>query len=183
MLLPSRCVTRLNPSFGALSRVFRTPAGHRSWRPPQKADPVLASSPAPDTLQLMAAAVDNSRLTVNIPTGPPHRDSSVTPPSATCQALAVLPDEPEDSPAAKPSTYTPQDDIRLVDEWKAEEGTKRLELDTLQWDYSMKFGQIRKLNGDVWNEIMASFGTSPPMQPGNVVVLERPGMPTPVTRT
>ena len=95
---------------------------------------------------------------------------------------AILPDEPEDSHAPKSSTYTPQDDIRAVNEWKAEPGTKLLDLDTLQWDYHMKFGQIRKLNGEVWGGIMRSFATSPPMQPGNVVVIKRRGMATPVTQ-
>ena len=148
---------------------------------PAKADHVLASTPAPDALQLAAAALDNSGLTANIPTGPPHRDPSVAPPSATDQAPAVLPDEPEDSPAAKPSTFTPQDDIKLVDEFK-EQGTKRLDIDSLQWDYDMKFGQIRKLNGEVWKGIVRSFATSPPMQPGNAVVIKHPSMSTPVTR-
>ena len=54
---------------------------------------------------------------------------------------------------------------------------------SVQWDYEMKFGQIRKLNGDLWGKIMGLFGTSPPVHAGNVVVLERPSMPTPVTQT
>ena len=148
---------------------------------PAKANSVPVSTAPSDALQPAAAAVVDSGLTVNIPTGPPHRDSSVTPPSATDQAPTVLADDPEDSPAAKPSTFTPQDDIKLVDEFKI--GTKRLDIDSLQWDYDMRYGQIRKLNGKLWREIMETFGRSPPMQPGNVVVLHRPGMPTPVTRT
>ena len=149
---------------------------------PAKADSVLASSPAPDALPLGAAEVGNSGLGVQIPTGPPHRDSSVTPPSATCEAPAVLPDDPEDSSAPEASTYSPQDDIRATDNWRAEEEAKLLDLDTLRWDYDMKFGQIRKLNGEVWGGIMRSFATSPPMQPGNVVVIKRPGMATPATQ-
>ena len=149
---------------------------------PAKADSVLASSPAPDALPLGAAEVGNSGLGVQIPTGPPHRDSSVTPPSATCEVPVVLPDQPEDSSAPESSTYSPQDNIRAVNEWKAEEGTKLLDLNTLQWDYHMQFGQIRKLNGEVWKGIMRSFATSPPMQPGNVVVIKHPSMSTPVTR-
>ena len=149
---------------------------------PAKADSVLASSLAQDALPLGAAEVGNSGLGVQIRTGPPHRDSSVTPPRATCEAPAVLPDDPEDSSAPESSTYSPQDDIRAVNEWKAEEGTKILDLNTLQWDYHMQFGHIRKLNGEVWKGIMRSFATSPPMQPGNVVVSKRTGMATPVTR-
>jgi hypothetical protein len=149
---------------------------------PAKADSVLASSPAPDALPLGAAEVGNSGLGVQIPTGPVLRDSSVTPPSATCAAPAVLPDVPEDPEDPEASTYSPQDDIRATDNWRAEEEAILLDLDTLRWDYEMKFGQIRKLNGELWKGIMRSFVTSPPMQPGNVVVSKRTGMATPVTR-
>ena len=124
----------------------------------------------------------NSGLGVQILAGPPHRDFSVTPPSATCEAPAVLPDDRKDSIAPETSTCSPQDDIRATDAWRAEEGTKLLDLDTLRWDYDMKFGQIRKLNGELWKGIMRSFVTSPPLQPGNVVVIKRTGMATPVTR-
>ena len=61
-------------------------------------------------------------------------------------------------------------------------GKKLLDLNTLQWDYHMQFGQIRKLNGEVWKGIMRSFATSPPMQLGNVVVIKHPSMSTLVTR-
>ena len=144
---------------------------------PAKADSVLASSPAPDTLPVGPAEVANSGSGVQIPTGPLQRDSSLTPPSATCVAPAVLPGEPDDS-----STYSPQDDIRATDNWRAEEEAILLVLDTLRWDYEMKFGQIQKLNGELWEGIMRSFVTSPPMQPGNVVVIKRTGLATPVTR-
>ena len=63
---------------------------------PAKADSVLASGPAPDTLPVGPTEVANSGLGVQIPTGPSQRDSSVTPPSATCVAPVVLPDDPED---------------------------------------------------------------------------------------
>ena len=151
---------------------------------PAKADSVLASSPAPDALPVGPAEVANSGLAVQIPTGPLQRDSSVTPPltSATCVAPAVLPDDPEDPEDPGASTYSPQDDIRATDNWRAEEEAILLDLDTLRSDYDMKFGQIRKLNGELWKGIMRSFVTSPPMQPGNVVVSKRTGMATPVTR-
>ena len=149
---------------------------------PAKADHVLASTPAPDALQLAAAEVDNSRLRVNIPTGPPYRDSSVTPPSGTPVAPVVLRADPEDAEAPEASTYTPQDDIRATDEWRAEDEAILLPLDKLGWDYDMKFGQIRKLNGELWKSIMRSFVASPPLQPGNVVVKKKTGMATLVTR-
>ena len=180
VLRPSRCVTLLNPSFGALSRGFRTSAGHRSWRPRKGR---LRAGLHHPVRRPPTGSRRNGRFRVDSehPNRHPHRDSSETPPRATNQTPAVLADDPEDSPAAKPSTFTPQDDIKLVDEYKVE--TKRIEIDLLQWDYDMKYGQIRKLNGKLWREIMGTFGTSPPMQPGNVVVLQRPRMPTPVTRT
>ena len=149
---------------------------------PAKADSVLASSPAPDTLPVGPAEVANSGLGVQIPTGPLQRDPSVTPPSATCAAPAVLPDVPEDPEDPEASTYSPQDDIGATDDWRAEEEAILLDLDLLRWDYDMQFGQIRKLNGELWKGIMRSFVASPPLQPGNVVVKKKTGMATPVTR-
>ena len=93
----------------------------------------------------------------------------------------IVTDDREEVTVAKASTFTCQDDIKLVKEYTVE--TKLIDIDLLQWDFDMKYGQIRKLNGRLWREIMGTFGMNPPMQPGNVVVLERPRMPTPVTRT
>ena len=149
---------------------------------PAKADSVLASSPASDTLAVGPAVEADSGLGVQIPTGPVLRDSSVTPPSGIPVAPVVLPDAPEDAEAPEASTYTPQDDIRATDDGRAEDEAILLDLDLLVWDYDMKFGQIRKLNGELWKGIMRSFVTSPPMQAGNVVVSKRTGMATPVTR-
>ena len=149
---------------------------------PAKADSVLARRPASDTLAVGPAGVADSGLGVQIPTGPVLRDSSVTPPSGIPVAPVVVQDAPEDAEDPEASTYTPQDDIRATDNWRAEEEAILLDLDLLRWDYEMKFGQIRKLNGELWKGIMRSFVTSPPMQPGNVVVIKRTGMATPVTR-
>ena len=149
---------------------------------PAKADPVLASSPAPDTLPVAPAEVADSGLGVQIPTGPVLRDSSVTPPSGIPVAPVVLQEAPEDAEDPEESTYAPQDDITATEEWRAEAEEILLPINKLVWDYEMKFGQIRKLNGDQWKKIMASFVKSPPMQPGNVVVRKKSGMATPVTR-
>ena len=93
----------------------------------------------------------------------------------------VVVDDPDDVPIAKPSTFSCKDDIKLVREHTKE--TPHIAIDKLEWDYDMKHGQIRKLTGRLWKDIMATFGVTPPMQPGNVVVLERSSMPTPVTST
>ena len=148
---------------------------------PAKADSVLGSSNPPDALQLAAAVGDNPGLTVTTGTGP-RAHPAVTPPTpVTDQAPRIVTDDPEEVTVAKPSTFTCQDDIKLVKEYTAE--TKLIDIDVLQWDFDMKYGQIRKLNGRLWREIMGTFGMNPPMQPGNVVVLERPRMSTPVTST
>ena len=87
---------------------------------PAKADPVLASSPASDTLAVGPAAEADSGLGVHIPTGPVLRDSSVTPPSGIPVAPVVLQEAPEDAEDPEESTYAPQDDIKLTEEWRAE---------------------------------------------------------------
>ena len=81
----------------------------------------------------------------------------------------------------KPSTFSCQGDIKLVAEYTRDK--KHIAIDLLEWDYDMKHGQIRKLTGSLWKNIIATFGVRPPMQPGNVSVLERSSMPTPVTST
>ena len=149
---------------------------------PAKADSVLASSPAPDTLPVAPAEVADSGLGVQIPTGTLVHDSSVTPPSGTPVAPVVLPDDPEDAEDPEESTWAPQDDIKLMEGWRAETEETLIPISKLVWDYEMKFGQIRKLNGEQWKIIMRSFVKSPPMQPGNVVVRKKSGMATPVTR-
>ena len=149
---------------------------------PAKADSVLASSPAPDTLPVGPAEVADSGLGVQIPTGPVLRDSSVTPPSGTPVAPVVLPDDPDDAEDPEESTWALQDDIKLMEGWRAETEETLIPINKLVWDYEMKFGQIRKLNGDPWKIIMRSFPKSPPMQPGNVVVRKKSGMATPVSR-
>ena len=81
----------------------------------------------------------------------------------------------------KLSTFSCHDDIKLVHEFTS--AKKLSEIDLLEWDYNMKHNQIWKLTGSLWKNIMGTFGMTPPMQPGNVVVLERSSMPTSVTRT
>ena len=148
---------------------------------PAKADSVLGSPNPPDALQLAAAVGDNPGLTVTIGTGP-RAHPAVTPPTpVTDQAPRIVTDDPEEVTAAKPSTFTCQDDIKLVQEFTI--ATKLIVIDLLEWDYDMKHGQIRKLSGRLWTNIVNTFGMNPPMQPGNVVVLERSSMPTPVTST
>ena len=93
----------------------------------------------------------------------------------------IVTNDLEDVTVAKPSTFTCRDDIKLVNEYIVE--TKLIDIDLLQWDFDMKYGQIWKLNGRLWREIMGTFGMNPLMQPGNVVVLERPRISTPVTST
>ena len=147
-----------------------------------KADPVPGGTNPPDALQLAAAAVDNSGLTVTIRTAPPPHDPTMTPPTpVTDPTPVIVTDDPEEVTVAKPSTFTCQDDIKLVKEHTID--TRLIDIDLLKWDFNMKQGQIRKLNGRLWLETMNTFGMNPPMQPGNVVVLERPRMSTPVTST
>ena len=55
------------------------------------------------------------------------------------------------------------EDIRATDNWRAEDEAILLDLDLLVWDYDMKFGQIRKVNGELWKLIMRSFVASPPL--------------------
>ena len=149
---------------------------------PAKADTVPASTNPPDAFKLAAAAVNNSGLTVTIATGPPRHDPAVTPPTpVTDPTPVIVTDDPEEATVAKPSTFTCQDDIKLVKDYTVD--TKLIDIDLLEWDYDMEHGQIWKLNGRLWLKIMNTFGMNPPMQPGNVVVLERARMPTPVTRT
>ena len=149
---------------------------------PAKADSVPGSTNPPDALQLAAADVDNLGLTVTLPTGPLHVDPTVIPPSpVTDQALVIVTDDPKDVTVAKPSTFTCRYDSGLVKKFTI--ATKLIGIDSLTWDFDMKHGQIRKLNGRLWLKIMNSFGMNPPMQPGNVVVLEGLGLPTPVPST
>ena len=150
---------------------------------PAKADPVLASCPASDTLAVGPAAESVPGLGVQIPTGPVVADSSVTPPSGCAVAPLVLQQAPDDAEdPEEDSTWAPQNDVELMEEWKAESAAVLIPINKLVWDYDMKYGQIRKLCGDQWKEIMGSFGKSPPFQPGNVVVRLKSGMATPVAR-
>ena len=150
---------------------------------PAKADPVLASCPASDTLAVGPAAESDPGLGVQIPTGPVVRDSSVTPPSGSAVAPVVLQQASDDAEdPEEESTWAPQNDIELMEEWKAEPAELLIPINKLVWDYDMKYGQIRKLSGEQWKIIMGGFAKSPPMQPGNVVVRKKSGMATPVTR-
>ena len=81
----------------------------------------------------------------------------------------------------KPSTFSCQGDIKLVAEYTRDK--KHIAIDLLEWDYDMKHGQIRKLTGRLCTNIVNTFGMNPPMQPGNVAVLQRASIPTPVTST
>ena len=78
---------------------------------------------------------------VQIPTGPVLRDSSVTPPSASAVAPEVLQQAPEDAEdPEEESTWAPQDDIRLMEEWEAESAEILIPINKLVWDYDMKYG-------------------------------------------
>ena len=150
---------------------------------PAKADPVLASCPASDTLAVGPAAESDPGLGVQIPTGPVVVDSSVTPPSSCAGAPEVLQQAPDDAEdPEEESTWAPQNDIELMEEWKAEPAELLIPINKLVWDYDMKYGQIRMLSGEQWKTIMGSFAKSPPMQPGNVIVRKKSRMATPVTR-
>ena len=149
---------------------------------PAKADSASGSPNPPDALQLAAAAGNNPGLTVNTGTRPYTHDPAVSPPTpSTVGTPVVVADDPDDVPVAKPSTFSCGDDIKLVMEHTKE--ITHIAIDTLERDYDRKHGQIRKLTAKLWKDIMATFGVTPPMQPGNVVVLERSSMPTSVTRT
>ena len=129
------------------------------------------------------AAESDPGLGVLIPTGPAVRESSVTPPSGSAVAPVVLqqPSDDAEDPEEE-STWAPQNDVELMEEWKAEAAAVLIPINKLVWDYDMKYGQIRKLSGEQWKTIMGSFAKSPPMQPGNVVVRQKSGMATPVSR-
>ena len=149
---------------------------------PAKADPVLASCPASDTLAVGPAAESDPGLGVQIPTRPVVADSSVTPPSSSAGAPEVLQATDDAEDPEEESTWGPLNDIELMEKWKAEPRAVQIPINQLVWDYDMKYGQIRKLSGDQWKEIMGTFPKSPPMQPGNVVVRQKSGMATPVSR-
>ena len=150
---------------------------------PAKADPVLASCPASDTLAVGPAAESDPGLGVQIPTGPVVADSSVTPPSSSAGAPEVLQQATDDAEdPEEESTWGPLNDIEVMEKWMAEPKAVQIPINKLHWDYDMKYGQIRKLSADQWKEIMGTFGKSPPFQPGNVVVRLKSGMATPVAR-
>ena len=150
---------------------------------PAKADPVLASCPASDTLAVGPAADPVPGLGVQIPTGPVVADSSVTPPSSCAGAPEVLQQATDDAEdPEEESTWGPLNDIEVMEKWMAEPKAVQIPINKLHWDYDMKYGQIRKLSADQWKEIMGTFGKSPPFQPGNVVVRLKSGMATPVAR-
>ena len=149
---------------------------------PAKADPVLASSPASDTLAVGPAAESDPGLGVQIPTGPVVADSSVTPPSSSAGAPEVLQATDDAEDPEEESTWGPLNDIEVMEKWMAEPKAVQIPINQLVWDYDMKYGQIRKLSGDQWKTIMGTFAKSPPMQPGNVVVRQKSGMATPVSR-
>ena len=150
---------------------------------PAKADPVLASCPASHTLAVGPAAESDPGLGVQIPTGPVVPDSSVTPPSSCAGAPEVLQQATDDAEdPEEESTWGPLNDVELMEKWKAEPKAVHIPINQLVWDYDMKYGQIRKLSGDQWKTIMGTFAKSPPMQPGNVVVRQKSGMATPVSR-
>ena len=84
---------------------------------PAKADPVLGSSPASDTLAVGPAADPVPGLGVQIPTGPVVPDSSVTPPSSCAGAPEVLQQAPDDAEdPEEESTWAPQNDVELMEE-------------------------------------------------------------------
>ena len=149
---------------------------------PAKADPVLGSSPASDTLAVGPAADPVPGLGVQIPTGPVVPDSSVTPPSSSAGAPEVLQATDDAEDPEEESTWGPLNDIEVMEKWMAEPKAVQIPINKLHWDYDMKYGQIRKLSADQWKEIMGTFGKSPPFQPGNVVVRLKSGMATPVAR-
>ena len=107
----------------------------------------------------------------------------MTPPSSCAGAPEVLQQAPDDAEdPEEESTWAPQNDVELMEKWKAEPAAVKIPINQLVWDYDMKYGQIRKLSGDQWKEIMGTFPKSPPFQPGNVVVRQKSGMATPVAR-
>ena len=143
----------------------------------------MSGSPnPPDALQLAAAAGDKPGLTVNTAIGPRAHDPPLTPATpVTDPAPVIVAHHPDEVVVPKPSTFSCHDDIKLVHEFTS--AKELIEIDLLEWDYDMKHNQIRKLTGSLWKNIMATFSVTPPMQPGNVVILERSSMPTSVTRT
>ena len=107
----------------------------------------------------------------------------MTPPSGCAVAPVVLQQASDDAEdPEEESTWAPQNDVKPMEEWKAEPAELLIPINELVWDYDMKYGQIRKLSGEQWKTIMGGFAKSPPMQPGNVVVRKKSGMATPVTR-
>ena len=115
---------------------------------PAKADPVLASCPASDTLAVEPAAESDPGLGVQIPTGPVVADSSVTPPSGCAVAPVVLQQADDAEDPEEDSSWAPQNDVELMEEWKAEPAKLLIPINKLVWDYDMKYGQIRKLSGE-----------------------------------
>ena len=82
--------------------------------------------------------------------------------------LAIVMDDSDDVPVPIVSTFSCKDDIKAVELHTKEH--EHIPLEKLEWDYDMKHGRIRKLTRELWRDIVGSFGMTPLVQVGHVVV-------------